>query len=175
MQHSCSFSPFLDFTFEKEIALIFATHKENGINAYNNTDAAVYLLCSKNEETHNANYNFGNVDICFYKRKIKIDDSIFGKILYDCNVEDFKFSYDIFTNETNDRMKYQKGLFICFKKTVIVNNQLLHDSSENLIFKAIIKKETKREIYYKITSSKKYSDYDYLMNPYKYFEKDEID
>lgn len=165
MQHSCSFSPLLDFTTDIDIAKVFATNYYGDINSYRKDNAAIYLFQNDIEITKSA---IREIEI--YNGKLTINSTIFGKPLCLCTLDDFKIEYNILSNESNDRMKYQKGVFIDFRKAVIVNNHLC--CSNNLRFvKVIIGEKDKEEIYNSIVNRKPEYKYEYLMDPYSIFNK----
>lgn len=165
MQHSCSYSPLLDFTSDINIAKVFATNYYGNINTYRTNNAAMYLF----QNDYDGQYK-SDRQIEIYTNKLSINSTIFGKPLYLCTLDDFRVEYNILDNKCNDRMKYQKGSFIDFRKAVIVNNHLC--CSNNLRFvKVIIKAKDKENIYKNVTSKIPEYKYEYLMDPYAIFNK----
>lgn len=165
MQHSEATSPLLDFTNNENIAGMFAC--DSGTN----TDATIMVFTK----------NFGVRDarkrkIEFFKNKISFDTKIFGKPLYKCKISDLEVSFKTIYDKTNDRMKYQDGLFLDLIKCVFVNGHLLFPSSKTHLIKLIIpsykhdKKINKGIIREAILEKYPYYGIQYLMDPYLWFK-----
>ncbi len=185
IQHAVAYSPFLDFSEDLNIALIFATESEGkNYNSYLQTDAGLYSFHPHNTITSNENIDDiireHNVQYC--SKKLNYSSKIFGKPILECGIDDFNVELYSFTSPTNDRMKYQKGVFLYFKKCVIVNKELFFPYSCGFITKskipckANLKKTSKssfakEEIYNEIVANHPSLDINHLMNPYQAFSE----
>ena len=177
MQHSVSYSPYLDFSEDVKIALSFACNNDTvNINDYIHKDAALYEISFSKALPIVTDKDPFSLDVFITSGKLRISSLVRGKPIYLCSHKDFDVDAYLITNKTNDRMKYQKGVFLFFRKCVIVNNIILMPLNFGNIVKykipAKAKKQllTKQGIYELIKESYKAFDYDHLMNPYYYFE-----
>ena len=173
-QHTKSYSPLLDFTDDFRVALSFATTYSGFINDYERNDAALYCL-SFDVIDKPREIDFSDIDIFINEKKISMFSVIRNKCLFQCTYDDFRVEASIFADKTNDRMKYQKGCFLYFRRAVIINGNLLLPINFGRIRKYIIpskgKTLTKRKVAEIIKSKYKYYLPQYLMNPYRYFEE----
>ena len=173
-QHSKSYSPLLDFTEDVKVALSFATINSGSINDYERNDAALYCM-SFDAITCLERIDFDDIDVFINEKKVSMFSVIRGKCLFQCTYDDFRVDAFILTDKTNDRMKYQKGCFLYFRRAVIINGSLLLPINFGRIRKYTIpangKTLTKRKIAQRIKSDYKYYMPQYLMDPYKYFEE----
>lgn len=173
-QHSRQYSPLLDFTEDFRVALSFAAINSTSINDYERNDAALYSMSFDTIDSLEQ-IDFSDIDVFVNEKKISMLSHIRGKPLFQCTYDDFRVEAFILTDKTNDRMKYQKGCFLYFKRAVIINGSLLLPINFGRIKKYIIpakgKTLTKRKIAERINSDYKYYLPQYLMNPYKYFEE----
>ncbi len=174
VQHARGYSPFLDFTEDVKIALSFAT-RVTGLNDYISKAATIYSITFDKDVNICDSILLNDIDIVFIKNKLNPFSYIRDKMLYECTWEDFKVEAFILKDKTNDRMKYQKGCFLYFKKAVIINGIILAPANFARIRKYTIpannSKITKQTIAKTIDEQYKWLKYDYLMNPYKYFEE----
>ena len=119
--------------------------------------------------------DFDDIDVFINEKKVSMFSVIRGKCLFQCTYDDFRVDAFILTDKTNDRMKYQKGCFLYFRRAVIINGSLLLPINFGRIRKYTIpangKTLTKRKIAQRIKSDYKYYMPQYLMDPYKYFEE----
>lgn len=174
IQHATSYSPLIDFTKDCNIALSFATYPNGNLNVYNSTDASLIMLAIKRYENI---INIRNIDLDYHASKLRITSKIYGKHLYKCTLEDFDILFGLSTRATNDRMKYQKGVFFCFYRCVIVKGIPLIPRSKGylLTFRIRAKDNTgsgiedKPTIYNRIINFHPELEYNHLMNPYDYF------
>lgn len=170
MQHSTSFSPLLDATERIEIATIFANHFYEGtnFNDYRNSDSALFAFDSSVLKKFQDD-DLVDFSIQYIHKKITPKTQLFGKYLWECKLVDLATHYYLYDAKSNDRMKYQHGLFAFPYHGVIVGNKLLNVLDRTKIHKIIISKDCKQEIYKRIVKDNPQFDYDYLMNPYLYF------
>lgn len=180
LQHAVSYSPLLDFSENREIALIFATTSEGkNYNAYQHTDAGLYTFYS--HENISSSEDIDSIikkqQVQYYSGKFKVSSTVFEKPLLECDIDDFSVELYSFSAPTNDRMKYQKGVFLYFKKCVIVHGVLFFPYSFGYIAKSKIPcavtarksksiVESKETIYNKIVNANPALDMNHLMNPY---------
>ena len=172
MQHAISFSPLIDFTNNIIIAGSFATSFTNAVD-FKNVDAGIFLLTR--DEKMISDYEVHTTDIELYNKKLDLFSNIFGKQLFVCSLEDFYVKYNIILNKSNDRMKYQDGLFLYIRKAVFVNEKLLFPNSSSKLFTIRIPYSgrglTKDKIIKDIDKNYKQYSVDYIMDPYLWFGK----
>lgn len=173
-QHTIAYSPFLDFTSSQEVATIFATSKYGvSVNSYSNNDAAVYLLII------NEVYNFHtNVDtyikkmnVTWRKNKIGLLDKINDKYLFAVDYTFFNVGFTFCGGNLNDRMSYQKGKFLFLYDCTIINGHILIPFDQISIFKLRIPKEIKEKCYDETVRKCPHYRYEYLMDPYLFFNQ----
>lgn len=195
MQHSCAYSPLLDFTEEKIVATSFALNKNVNINDFERDDSCIFELSIYNEkvkiltEEKEINDFIKNEFKMYYidKKSIKLGDKIIlnkfdssGKMH---NIE-LKYSsikelielltpqFVVINNKTNDRMKYQKGLFILFYNCLCIGDIILYELSPYLgLNKNVISHKDKANELKKIYQNNREYTMDYLLNPYKIFNE----
>lgn len=167
MQHTYAFSPFLDFTSSNIVALSFAT-----TNIGKGNDGAIYTFDTTNDVSA---YRLKDKrHVVYSKRKLCILDKIGEKYLFECIFKDFEPMVRLRKNQSNDRMKYQKGIFMDVYQGIIINGVLLIPVGSEKIKKYRINCKyssfNKSNIVGKIR--KKYPQYKYtnLMNPYNFFK-----
>ncbi len=174
IQHATSYSPLIDFTKDENIALSFATYPNGNLNEYNSLDASLILLAVKRERD---SIDVKSIDLDYHATKLTIKSLIYGKPIYKCSINDFNISFGLSTSATNDRMKYQKGVFFCFYRCVIVKGIPLIPWSKGYLITFRIKSkdnaktplEDKQTIYNRITAAEPHLEHSHLMNPYDYF------
>lgn len=176
MQHSISYSPLLDLTDKIEIEAIFANYfyANTNFNDYRNNDSCIICI--------NDNFDFDNInkaessfinDYCIQviDKKLDYKSKIFDKYLWELSIEDLETKFLYLNRQTNDRMKYQHGYFIVMYHGVIINGKLLlENKNTNRITKYVINKSIKSKICEKIIKDNMKYDYNYLMNPYLFFD-----
>lgn len=180
-QHAVAYSPLLDFTKEVDIAKIFATLPNVNPNQYKNDDCALYILGLNTKVT--PSINISDVNIQYSNRKLNYRSLIYGTPLYKCSLKDFDVELAFSDYSTNDRMKYQKGVFLFFKRVVIANKIILLNASKGYFIKLIIKCENsapkssfnKINLYKAVVKKFPQYKYEYMLNPYSYFEETNLD
>ena len=190
MQHSLSFSPLIDFTKEKEIATSFALSNPAQINVLENKDSAVFDITVysifKIDDLERA-YTFLHKE--FYIDVIDSDYFVLGrtyklyeidscgnkieKIIFITSIDELlerlRPRFKLFDIPVNDRMKYQKGVFVCFYDCIALRTRVCYELNEEIdLNKSIIKTSDKKEILKGIYNNRKY-DQEHLMNPYLIF------
>lgn len=172
-QHSASYSPFLDLTRNHVIALSFATQDTINPFEYLKNSACVYSFVFKKEEIIDVKNDFdlSEVSIKITPNKLKFSSIINGKYIFDNTPKDFEPIVKVFTGETNDRMKYQKGSFLFFERCHVVNGHILLPYHAAKIVKYVIRPQgdhSKKNILKVINSDYRKYDLEHLMNPYQY-------
>lgn len=201
LQHSVSYSPFVDFTKYSVIASSFALSNSNLINDFYSKKACVFEISIKNNEksselfkkidnhrvaTNFIKHNF-NINLIYTKGLIlgkkykinKVDSSgnLVSSTYFDFSsikraLYDLMPSYTLIDVPTNDRMFYQKGLFLVFHNCVAINGRIFYELNEDIIFKRyIIYPKSKRMILDKIYSNHRKYDAEHLLNPHLYFNE----
>ena len=172
MQHSISYSPLIDFTERPEVALSFALY-DNSLDYFYN-DAAFYIMRVNegyilNENNINRinnilkNYSFLSIDKGASLQSV-ITNPIWSNNYLKCNGGNM-YVIDI---KSNDRMKYQHGVFVLFDKFIMIDGKLvLTDYQISRFEKKLIRTNCKNYFMKKINGTQ--FEYRYLMNPYLYF------
>lgn len=195
MQHSCSYSPLLDFTEDRNIALTFALSKNSNINDYERDNSCVFSLSIVKEkvrilnEKSEINKFLSDEFKLFYvgNKMIKLGDDIelkkydkSGKLYTNVItyrsigelVELMTPKFVVINKKTNDRMKYQKGLFVVFYDCLCICDKILYELSPYLSLKKTrIKYSDKKYELKKIYQDHREFTLDYLLNPYKIFNE----
>ena len=194
MQHACAFSPLIDFTKKAIVATSFALSNTNQFNVFNSEKAFVYCLTvdktirvinSKQEASDFLN------SINYFCIHIN-DDFIYGKVYY---YDEYhggvvtRKSFSILTpldlynalrpklvildSPTNDRMKYQSGIFALFYDYVSFKGKLMYWYAPGFAINQFpINPRSKRKIIRSIHSiSEGWYESNLLVNPYEIFNK----
>lgn len=174
-QHSCAYSPLLDFSEEIKVALSFATNSSGAINDYLNNEVALYSISFNKDLEEVEHISLSDICVLINNHKLNALSLIGQCVLYASTWENFGVEACIIKDKTNDRMKYQKGCFLYFRKAIIVNGYLLMPLNFGRIRKYVIPTDgntvTKTGIARTIDEKYKWYRCDYMMNPYKYFEE----
>ena len=189
MQHSCSYSPLVDFTKNPIIATSFALSNASRINDFRNEDSAVFCLNNAREKIGviHGRYAARNFLVNqFYLKVINADSIKLGEIYpikkADDSVEVLQFEsidvlLDALTPEikiidipTNDRMLYQSGVFVCFYGCVCLRDFVAYELNPAFVLKKIrIPSKDKKRILSSIYANHREYDPEHLMDPYLYF------
>ena len=190
IQHACSFSPFIDFTKNIQIATSFALSNSSRINEFMTVNSNVIALDFMDIEKNIVTDKYKAKEFIKKRFKMKYIDTntfILGKpyrlIKSDGSYEIIKIcsiktlfdalipSYVIIDIPTNDRMKYQKGVFICFYDCLCLRNFVAYELIKGISFTSNeINVINKRSILDSIYKERKYSP-ENLLNPYHYFNE----
>ena len=174
MQHSISYSPFLDFTSDFNTALSFSLGNKSSVNDYLYKDSAVFEIEVKNN--HLLNEEKSNNPLNFFVEYIPkpyiIGTSILGKPIhsFDDIIQALTPEFVMIDRVTNDRMRYQKGKYILFNNYLSLQGTVFTWLNKDLsVVKYRIRKEEKEKL-----CDRLYRDYPFLtvekmMNPYSYF------
>ncbi len=177
MQHAISFSPLIDFTTNIVVATYFALANFTNINNFMNENSSIFVLQHLDEGYYRDSLEYDDLSsmkIGIYKKGVRssLDYSIMFREmgrLYGTDADT-----KILLNKTNDRMKYQSGLFVFF------DDYIIDDPNTNVIFnrrlpysitKVIIDKSIKKELLNILLLRFPNYNVKYLMNPYSRFEE----
>lgn len=192
LQHACSYSPFIDFTKDPIIATSFALSNPNSFNDFRNVDSSI--ICMRFNEQKKSNMIKDRVTARdFIKNQFRMeiinsDCFIFGKpyeLLKSDGTKEYIciFSIDellnrmtpdyrVFDIPTNDRMLYQKGLFVCFYNCLCLKDFIAYELCPDLFLtKICVGKRKKRQILDGIYRKYRQYDPEHLLDPYLYFKE----
>lgn len=164
MQHTYCYSPYLDFTSSSIVALTF------GIKA-TNKDGSIYVLDSSGDVSKYRKSDKRRV--IYSTKRLNILDRIGEKRVFNCTYLDFEPMIRLHKKRTNDRMKYQKGIFMDIYRAIIIDGVLLLPVGTEKITKYRIfsngYKLTKKKINKIIAEEHPEYTYEKVMNPYDEF------
>ena len=198
LQHACSYSPLIDLTSNHVVATSFALSNPNSFNDFYNCDSVVFTIEARSnvpdkgmviESIEEAN--------TFLKTRMKIkvlNESYvcFGKSYtlkrydslgqennetitfntFDEMLKQLKPSFMFIKCPTNDRMIYQRGLFLVLYDCVALKTKILYDLNPKFIFyKTRISCNHKRTLLEQIKRDYNHFTYHHLMSPYSYFNE----
>ncbi len=171
IQHSCAYSPFLDFTSDEDVAKVFATYETN-YNSYRFNDAALFAFHPyPTQKDHTLEKCLSNYEVSYHEKRLTYKSKVYGKPVWSCVLTDFSPSYAFNDKQCNDRMKYQKGSFLFVYKCVIVNGRICMTYDSGFFMKMVIKRKNRNGMYNRIVSSRPYLEYRYLLDPYLYLSE----
>lgn len=176
MQHAISFSPFIDFTKDIDIALAFALKNRMSLNEFYNNDSSVFSLKinEKNPEKINDKNDLILDDFYInYISKYNIGSDINHKKVecFSDIIDELTPKYYFITNQNSDRMKRQNGQLLFFYNFTCVGGYIFPNLNHDLrIKKYIIKKENKKELYKNIQEDNSLA-LESLLDPYLCFKK----
>lgn len=171
IQHSCAYSPLLDFTSDEDVAKVFATYETN-YNSRMFNDASIYVFHPHELLEKPIDECLSDFRISYHQNELTYGSKIFGKRIWSCVLSDFRPSYTFNANEmSNDRMIYQKGSFMFVYKCVIAKGKVCMTFDTGFILKMVIKRSRRNAIYHKIVQGRPYLEYRYLLDPYLYLSE----
>mgnify|MGYP003290125183 CR=1 FL=1 len=191
IQHSCSYSPFIDFTKDIIIATSFSLSNSSKINEFKDNDSSVYCLNIESDLEKLITNKWKARSFLVNDFKMRIVDStyfVFGK-LYSLEKADgtfYSFSHysirdflddltpklAIIDIPTNDRIVYQKGLFVCFYDCLCLKDFIAYELNPDFSFiKLKIAKKNKRSLLNAIYKNNREYDPEHLLNPYLVFNE----
>lgn len=191
MQHSCSFSPLVDFTKDIFIATSFALSNASNVNCFRNEDSSVFILNNYNEkldvivgkkearEFIKDEFNLRIIDSKYFKLGKtydleKSDGSYYSLSCFTINglLDELTPKIKVLDIPTNDRMLYQKGLFVCFYDCICLKDFVAYELDDSFVLiKVKIPKRNKRSILKNIYKNKREFDPEHLMDPYLIFKE----
>ena len=188
MQHACSYSPFIDFTKSNIIGLSFALSNPNFFNDFTNKNSSLFIVSIDSNEILRSEEKINEFlqeeyQLIYLDRKtlgfgenISFKENEEEKILF---LSDFKTIINLLTPKyklidlpTNDRMKYQKGVFLVFYGCICGNDTIFYQLNNKFkLLKLKINKMNKRIYLEKIYKKYRFYDPEHLMKPYLYFNE----
>ena len=188
MQHACSYSPFIDFTKSNIIGLSFALSNPNSFNDFTNKNGSLFIVSIDSNEILRSEEKINEFlqkeyQLIYLDRKtlgfgenVSFKENEEEKILF---LSDFKTIINLLTPKyklidlpTNDRMKYQKGVFLVFYGCICVNDTIFYQLNNKFkLLKLKINKMNKRIYLEKIYKNYRFYDPEHLMKPYLYFNE----
>lgn len=180
IQHTCSFSPMLDFTREERIAGTFALKKKEN-------DSKIYMLSFENDDLIVSDEKEAGRILChdteiYYvnSKKIRFGQTLFfensGKTIeltkIDSIIELLTPKPTIIHIPTNDRMRKQKGVFLLLRNCLALKGIIHFELCVDLVIREfIIPADKKDGIRKKLQQEYPQYSWESLMNPYLGFEK----
>ena len=188
LQHACSYSPLIDFSKEESVAVSFALSNKNYFNEYYYSDSAVFLIGFNEEDDYIRIVRDITEISSFLSTEFKIyyvnsDTITFGKIVQFTNGSTIEFNsipqmIDYLKPRTmiidipsNDRMKYQKGLFICFHNCLSLNGKICYELSNLRFIKLVLQPEVKDSFLSEISNNFRQFDSNHILDPYLIFKE----
>lgn len=187
MQHACSYSPFIDFTKSNIIGLSFALSNPNFFNDFTNKNSSLFIVSIDSNEILRSEEKINEFlqeeyQLIYLDRKtLGFGENVSFKeneeeILF---LSDFKTIINLLTPKyklidlpTNDRMKYQKGVFLVFYGCICANDTIFYQLNNKFkLLKVKINKMNKRIYLEKIYKNYRFYDPEHLMKPYLYFNE----
>lgn len=170
MQHSTSYSPLIDFTKDFIIASSFALNHKNNINDFYNVDSAIFCMRLSGGETIESRIEGYKVGLLSNAKSWSVDDlnTIYLGMgtLYKPYAD---ITYSL--SQANDRMKYQKGVFILYDHFISFPTNSVPTYFNGHLVKITLHQSVKKEIYDDLYEQhREYRPY-FLMNPYQYFSE----
>ena len=189
IQHSCSYSPLVDFTKNINIAVSFALSNAQQLNDFKNNDSAIFCLNYKDNKELLIDDKNSAKDFLIRDFNLKIIDSSYfvlgltyllpnatGESITICHhsisdlLDDLTPKIKIIDVPTNDRMLYQKGLFVCFYDCICLKDFIAYELNPSFVMRKIkIPKRNKRGLLNSIYHNSREYDPEHLMNPYLTF------
>ena len=171
IQHSCSYSPLLDFTSDEDVAKVFATYETN-YNSRMFNDATLYVFQPHKMFEEPIDSCLKDFRVSYHQEELTYESKIFGKEIWSCVMDDFRPSYTFNLDEkSNDRMIYQKGSFLFVYKCVVANGRICTTFDTGFFIKMDIKCKNKNGMYHNIVRHRPYLEYRYLLDPYLYLSE----
>lgn len=168
LQHSISFSPFIDLTENLWIALSFSlsNHQKYSDSSIKN-DAAIYAFKVKNKDSRILNTQ-GRVNNILENLSIGINKTHHNEKNVEAYIIDIK---DL--RVLNDRMQYQKGAFLLLNNYSIDtmhNSRQEYDEEELDITKYVICKMALKDLFWELRENHKPYTINYLEDPYLFLK-----
>ena len=177
-QHCLSFSPFLDFSYSLDVAIIFSTCGDYvSINDYRDNDSSIFFLIVYDSQRNTPNRLFAKTKepssfrVKWHSGVVTFETKIDGKYLFASDYTFFEIKYTFSKERTNDRMKYQQGCFFVPYDCTIINGHMMIPFNQIGIFKINIPKEEKSKLYSRVIAEHPEYEIDNLMDPYRFFKK----
>src|SRR5690606_4703675 len=157
------------------VAKSFAISNKSNISDYNLNDSAFYKIEVHDDEVikdeDQADKIIQDYNVLLINDKIYASSLLKHQLWLDFISRQSAGKIYLIDIKTNDRMKYQKGVFTLFDNFIIVGNKLLLPSHVvDRFVKVRITLKDKQDIRNLLADSKNEAyQYIYMMNPYEYF------
>jgi len=180
LQHSLGYSPFLDFSKSPEIGLSFALSNMDNVSQFFHKKASIYELDTsgieqiKNESEADSIIRKVNITV------LKGNPSIYRILKTEMWNQFIKGQLDskiiLIDIQTNDRMIYQKGVFLLFNNVLVIGNKMLLSLEKQQFLrdrmkKYIISEKNRLSIYETFLENQSKYQLRYLMNPYSHMQE----
>jgi len=184
MQHSTSCSPLIDFSESIDIAAIFASCSPGNHLLEENHDGLIFGVlkgdrmddeCKETEKDKKIEWAANHFSVFFLEGTINPTTLIYDVPLFLTPLASLMPNYVVIEAPTNDRMKYQKGVLFFFYHCVVFSQTILFPFSNvygsDVLYVAKIHKAGGKRRCYAAVKKKSGLTFDYLMNPYAYFQE----
>lgn len=194
LQHACSFSPLIDFSKSKIAAVSFSLSNTSSFGEFHSIPSALFV-CRYYKNKGKLGVKTLNVlsDIeTFLEKDLKIyniykDNLCFGEEIRFENssetivIDSLSGIIDklmpricFIDHPTNDRMKYQKGLFLCFYGCINLGGRIFYELSPFFeMIKLAISPTDKNRFLLAISKDHPEFDSNHILNPYLIFREGE--
>ena len=148
------------------MASIFATHRENAV--FSDKDYAIFQLLDFGMPKTADKPSFA---VQFRKKPLNWNSSLYANKLINCTLKSFQCRCSILTNQTNDRMKVQKGVFLCFERGFIIDGHLLLYDRNGVVIKYVFPHNSVKHVHNYVVKNNPEYEYECLMDPYLFVKK----
>lgn len=175
MQHSIAYSPLVDFTESSYIGLSFAL-QSNSLNYYS-CDSSLYVLkvdrkyIFDSSQTEKVNYILNHYSFLNIGKNTWLYSVISNPIWINYISGASSTKMYVINIKTNDRMKYQKGVFVLFDKFILIGDQLIMTDYLKSRFGKIRIDTNDKDRLMKTYIESTHNEYRYLMDPYLYLNE----
>lgn len=179
IQHAISYSPLIDFSKNSRVALSFSLSNQSKILDFYKDESCVYQLNIRDfkvlEKLNEIDEVIKNVRIQSFRENSSIFTIIQNQLWIDLLLEKTRSVVHLINLPTNDRMLYQKGVFVLFDRVIIIGNEIYFSKNKIDFFrqnlkKFIIKTETKESLIGELYNINPQYHHRYLHNPYLFLE-----
>jgi len=180
LQHSLGYSPFLDFSKSAEVGLSFALSNMDNVTQFFHRKSCVYELDTANITSITNEAEASNLiktlNITVLRGNPSLDKIINTKMWHDLINDKLDSKIFLIDIQTNDRMTYQKGVFLLFNNVLVIGSKMLL-SFEKQVFlrdkltKYIISEEIRPDIYKDFMNNSSQYQLRFLMNPYSHMQE----
>jgi hypothetical protein len=173
------YSPLIDFTKNSRVALSFALSNSSRISEFYKSDACIYELNIGNfsvlTDKLEIDERIRNSKIQIIKDGVSIINIITNKMWIDLINDDNQSRVHLINVPTNDKMLYQKGVFVLLDNVIMIGNEVFFSKNKIAFFrenlkKYIIKTDIKEKLIASLIENKPQYHYRYLANPYLFLE-----
>ena len=179
-QHSLGYGPLLDFTKSSKVAFSFALSNMENIAKFFHKKFCVYELDTAGISLLRTKDEIGtalkSLNITVFSGKPQIETILRTPIwqgLLDGSIESEVFLLD---NQTNDRMRYQKGAFMLFNNVIIIGGRMIMSFRKQMTLsqrmtKYLISEDQRLAFYNLFMNQCPEYKIRFLMDPYNFFKE----